>query len=398
MSKISSRIRLLLLPIALNLAASGISRSAAELPQIPSGIDRFLGIENLPLWPRAAPDARGTAPADIPSLTLMRPSFDRINGTAVIVAPGGAYAGLAFNLEGRQVADWFTARGVTAFVLSYRLGKQYPYPIPLNDAQRAIRFVRANAARWGVSADKIGMIGFSAGGHLTAMAGTAFHAANDTAGDPIDRASDRPDFVVLGYPALDAFEIGADGTSAYCRWTQIPNCDAKAYSQYVPYKLVRADSSPAFLYHTTEDNTSPLNSVRFYQALIESKIPAELHIFGRGAHGSGLGNGDPNLDHWPMLLEGWLRKEGFLDLPSKTLVPTAKEDETLSLQASVGAVLANPRAAALVKKVTGRDFPNDSYRKVLDTLSLALVLVNDFNITDQQLKDLDKALRSLDAR
>ena len=131
-------------------------------------LDPGLGISTLQLWPAGAPEIAGTSPDDLPTLTVFVPQKGRSTGSAVVVAPGGAYLGLASNLEGRQVADWFTARGITAFVLKYRLGAKYLYPIPLQDGQRAVRMVRSLAAADGFSPDRIGFVGFSAGGHLAA--------------------------------------------------------------------------------------------------------------------------------------------------------------------------------------------------------------------------------------
>src|SRR5438552_16106628 len=145
--------------------------------------DSFLGIATFPLWEGGAPEALGNAADDVPTITIFRPHAGTGNGTAVIVAPGGAYLGLAANLEERQVADWFTSRGVTAFVLKYRLGRKYLYPIPLGDARRAIRLVRSRAKEFGIVPNRVGMMGFSAGGHLTAMASTMFDDGQPTSPD-----------------------------------------------------------------------------------------------------------------------------------------------------------------------------------------------------------------------
>src|SRR4051794_6111189 len=146
--------------------------SGQQTAPTPRTDDSLLGIATYPLWEGGAPGALGTGDLDIPMLTLFRPQPHTGNGTAVIIAPGGAYLGLASNLEGRQVADWYTSRGVTGFVLRYRLGSKYLYPIPLEDAQRAMRFVRSHANDFGIRPDRIGFMGFSAGGHLAAMTAT----------------------------------------------------------------------------------------------------------------------------------------------------------------------------------------------------------------------------------
>lgn len=274
--------------------------------------DPFLEIATFPLWDAGAPGARGTGAADTPTLTVFRPQAGTGNGTAVIVAPGGAYLGLAANLEGRQVADWFAARGVTAFVLRYRLGSQYLYPIPLEDARRAVRLVRSRAAEYAIAPDRIGMVGFSAGGHLAAMAGTTSDSGRAGAPDPIERVSSRPDFLVLGYPWLNAMQSNPPGVLSYCGVMHIPADRCATFQQYSPQLRVSARTPPTFLYHTTDDRTVPVEaSVAFYRALAAAGVPAELHVFATGRHGSGLGLGDAALDLWPTLLEAWLRGRGL---------------------------------------------------------------------------------------
>src|SRR5262249_43054863 len=151
------------------------------------------------LWPKGAPGAVGAEATDKPTLTIYLPSPDKANGTAVVVCPGGGYQFLADDHEGKQVAQWFNARGVTAFILRYRLAPRYHHPAPLQDAQRAIRTVRARAKEWNVDPQKIGIMGFSAGGHLASTAGTHFDAGKADADDPIDRVGCRPDFLILCY-------------------------------------------------------------------------------------------------------------------------------------------------------------------------------------------------------
>jgi acetyl esterase/lipase len=278
--------------------------------------DPFLEIETLPLWEAGAPGARGTSPADTPMLAVFRPQRGTGNGTAVIVAPGGAYLGLAGNLEGRQVADWLAARGVTAFVLRYRLGSEYLYPIPLQDARRAVRLVRSRAATFGIAPDRIGLMGFSAGGHLAAMVGTTSDSvAAGAAGtaDSVERVASRPDFLILGYPWLNAMQANPPGVLSYCGVMHLAPDRCAAFRQYSPELHVSARTPPTFIYHTTDDKTVPVEaSVGFYRALAAAGVPAELHVFATGRHGSGLGLGDAALDLWPTLLEAWLRGRGLL--------------------------------------------------------------------------------------
>ncbi|HTZ59865.1 MAG TPA: alpha/beta hydrolase [Acidobacteriaceae bacterium] len=289
---------------------------AATLASAQAGqtIDPALEISTLQLWPSGAPQTAGTVPADLPTLTVFLPQKGRGTGSAVIVAPGGAYLGLASNLEGRQVADWFTARGVTAFVLKYRLGAKYLYPIPLLDAQRAVRLVRSLAASYGFSPDRIGFVGFSAGGHLAATTGTLFDTGKPDASDPVERLSDRPDFLVLGYPWLNAMQPSGQYIT-YCSVIKtIPPATCKEDEQkYTPSLHVTSQTPTTFIYSTTDDRTVPISaSVDFYRALVAAGVPAELHIFRNGEHGSGLGAGKATLDQWPVLLEAWLRDQGFL--------------------------------------------------------------------------------------
>jgi acetyl esterase/lipase len=258
------------------------------------------------LWPDGAPGAQGDTDADKPSLTIYHANSRQPDLTGVIVAPGGSYTNLAMNHEGRQVANLLNAAGITAFVLKYRLVPRYRHPVQLRDAQRAIRLVRARAAEFGVAADRIGMLGFSAGGHLTATAGTKFDAGKPDAPDPLDRVSSRPDFLVLAYPV-----ISFDWAIAHCG--SIRNLlgdtpDEKLLNDLSADLQVTPQTPPTFLFHTDGDTgVVPENSVRFYLALRRAKVPAELHIFEKGPHGVGLALSDPALSAWPPLLLTWLR-------------------------------------------------------------------------------------------
>jgi acetyl esterase/lipase len=296
------------------LVLAGVA--SGQVPAPPAGMvseDRFLGIATFRLWDGGAPGAIGRADADIPTLTLFRLQPRTGNGTAVVIAPGGAYLGLAANLEGRQVADWFAARGVTAFVLRYRLGKDYLYPTPLLDAQRAIRLVRSRAREFGIAPGRIGMMGFSAGGHLTATAGTMFDEGKADAPDPVERFSSRPDFIILGYPWLNAMKKDQKGVISYCSVLKIESEKCAAFERYSPDLHVSAQTPPAFIYHTTDDELVPVDgSLVFYRILTAAGVPAEMHLFAKGKHGSGLGLGDAALDSWPALLEAWLRGRGLL--------------------------------------------------------------------------------------
>ncbi len=297
---------------------AGVSFAAALSAQAPNcatpGTDNaFLGIQTVRPWPGTAPEAKGATCNDIPALTLMEPRQGAANGSAVIVLPGGSYMMLAADLEGREVADWFTARGFRAFILSYRLASHgYLLPVPLIDARRAIQTVRARAADYHINPNHIVVIGFSAGGHLAALAGTQFVPGDANADDPIARASSRPDYLVLGYPWIGA--ISSD-TSQYtfCKVANVMDqCEALRVA-FSPDLFVTKDTPPTFIYHTFNDKTVPVEqALRFYDALVKAGVPSELHIFANGAHGSGLGKGDAALNQWPGLLETWLRAQGLL--------------------------------------------------------------------------------------
>jgi acetyl esterase/lipase len=286
----------------------------------PGTDNTFLGIQTIRLWPGAAPEAKGATCNDIPALTLLEARPGSANGSAVIILPGGAYSHLAGDLEGREVADWFTARGFRAFILSYRLTSNgYGLPVPLVDARRAIQTVRARAVDYHISPNRIVVIGFSAGGHLAALAGTQFVAGDPDADDPIARASSRPDFVVLGYPWLDAITLDTTYLS-YCKmFNLMDQCEALR-AKYDPVLFVSKDTPPTFIYHTFNDKTAAAEaSIEFYQALLKAGVASEMHIFADGRHGSGLGKGDVALDQWPGLLETWLRAQGLLTV-DKTAV------------------------------------------------------------------------------
>jgi acetyl esterase/lipase len=282
----------------------------------------FLGIHTIRLWAGAAPQAKGSACEDVPALTVFEPHRGTDNGSAVIIFPGGAYRELAGNLEGRQYADWFTARGFRAFVVSYRLpGNGYVLPVPLLDARRAIQIVRSRARDYFVDPHRIVVVGSSAGGHLAALAGTQFVPGNPEAEDPTERVSSRPDYLVLVYPWIGAITTDTKHLS-YCNiFNLMGQCDALGKS-YSPDLFVSKETPPTFWYHTFDDETVPVEQgLRFYEALVKAGVQSEAHIFSRGTHGSGLGKGDPALDQWPGLLEAWLRAQGLLTKSTSVSAP-----------------------------------------------------------------------------
>lgn len=267
--------------------------------------------ETILLWPNGAPGAQGNADEDKPSITVFLPESEKRISTAVIVVPGGGYGVLANDHEGVQIARWVSSLGMPAFVLKYRLGPRYHHPIEWHDAQRAVRYVRAHAHDYGISPDRIGIWGFSAGGHLTATVETHFDSGDASAADPIDRQSSRPDFAILCYPVMtmkDPF-VHAGSRKNLLGDNPDPQLEALLSNE----EHVTPQTPPTFLFHTTDDPVVPVeNSILFYQALRKNNVPAEMHIFEHGPHGVGLAGTDSTLSIWPTLLANWLRTRGLL--------------------------------------------------------------------------------------
>ncbi len=264
------------------------------------------------LWPEGAPGALGDEPKDKPTLTLWLPEPEKATGAAIVVCPGGGYGHLAVDHEGKQIGEWLNSVGVAAFVLEYRhRNRGYGHPAPLQDAQRAIRTVRARAEAFDVDPKRIGILGFSAGGHLASTAATHFDAGDPTADDPIDRVSCRPDFAVLCYAVI---ALGEPFTHAGSQRNLLgPGAPEDLVRSLSSEKQVTAETPPTFLWHTDEDRgVPPENSVVFYLACRRHGVPAELHIFRTGRHGLGLAADVPGTRAWPRLCEQWMRAQGFL--------------------------------------------------------------------------------------
>jgi len=265
----------------------------------------------MPLWAGSAPGALGTDDADVPALTVFLPRTMRDGTPAVVVCPGGSYVNLASNHEGRQVANFLNSLGIAAFVLKYRLGPRYHHPVELGDAQRAIRTLRSHASEWRLDASRIGIMGFSAGGHLAMTASTWSDAGNPGAPDVVDRASSRPDFAVLGYPVISM-------TAAWTHKGSQRNLLGESPDPDLAQKLsgenaVTKDTPPTFIFQTNEDATVPAeNAAYYFLALRKAGVPVELHVFEKGAHGVGLANDTPSLSPWSSLLATWLRGRGVI--------------------------------------------------------------------------------------
>jgi acetyl esterase/lipase len=261
------------------------------------------------LWPGGAPGAQGDADIDKPSLTIY-PADQKVQ-TGVVVFPGGGYAHLAMDHEGQQIAAWLNGRGIPAFVLKYRLGMKYHHPIELGDAQRAIRYVRAHASEYGISPNRIGIWGFSAGGHLASTAETHFDNGKPDSADVIERQSSRPDFAILSYPVITMKEPYVHHGSKTNLLGENPSSDLVDILSNEAQ--VTKDTPPTFLFHTSDDPVVPVqNSIEFYTALRKAGVPAEMHIYEHGKHGVGLAKDNPALSTWPMLLENWLKARQLL--------------------------------------------------------------------------------------
>ena len=266
------------------------------------------------LWPDGAPGAKGQAEGDQPTLTIYLPPAAQASGAAVVICPGGGYGHLATDHEGHQIAQWLNSFGVAGFILQYRhrnSGAGYGHPAPLQDAQRAVRTVRSRAKEWRVDPGRIGIIGFSAGGHLASSVITHFDESFSEPKDAIDRASSRPDFAILVYPVISFTEPFSHFGS--CKNLLGANADPKLVEKLSSEKQVTPQTPPTFLISTWEDKGVPAeNSIAFYLALRKAKVPAELHVFAKGPHGFGLGQKIEGTSAWPGLCQKWMEVSGFL--------------------------------------------------------------------------------------
>jgi acetyl esterase/lipase len=256
------------------------------------------------LWPSKSVQFEGETaeqPVLVPYL------LDGEHMPCVIVCPGGGYARLA-NHEGEPVALWLNSIGISAFVLKYRVAP-HRHPIPMNDAKRAIRLVRSRSAEWRLDPNRIGILGFSAGGHVAASAGTHYDLGDEGASDPIDRVSSRPDLMVLCYPVISFMEHAHSG-SVHNLLGDEPTDEMKLY--YSNQYQVNTDTPPAFLWHTADDASVPVeNSLMFASALSKSGVPFDLHCYESGRHGLGLAEEHPEAYQWTKACEVWLRRRGF---------------------------------------------------------------------------------------
>ena len=266
----------------------------------------------IPLWPEGAPGALGTNASDVPTLTVYLPDPSVATGAAMVVCPGGGYAGLAEH-EGSHYARWLCEQGIAGIVLKYRLGSAgYRHPRMLEDAQRAMRLTRFHAADWKIDPKRVGIIGSSAGGHLASTLMTHFDLGDANASDPVEKESCRPDLGVLCYPVITMGSFTHKGS----RQNLLGKNPSDELVKYLSNELqVTTNTPPCFLFHTADDPAVPVeNSLSFADALSKAHVPFELHIYQHGPHGIGLGNKTYDKAHfhpWTVECQRWLKERGF---------------------------------------------------------------------------------------
>lgn len=277
----------------------------------------------LPLWPENIPNYQKTDEVEMvestdmvrvsyvqtPNITVYLPAKKNATGQAVVICPGGGYRILAYDWEGSEIAKWLNSKGIAGIVLKYRLpvskSNVVAHKSPLLDAHRAIRLTRYHADEWNINKDKIGIIGFSAGGHLASTAGTHFEDGNRDAADPVEAMSSRPDFMILGYPVITFSEPFTHKGSRKALLGENPD---PALIEYYSNELqVTADTPPTFIVHAGDDKSVPIeNSLVFYQALKDNGVPAEMHIYPAGGHGFSLAVCKGYLETWTDCCIDWL--------------------------------------------------------------------------------------------
>jgi acetyl esterase/lipase len=262
----------------------------------------------IPLWPDDVPGALGKEEKDVPTLTVFLPEPGTATGAAMVIFPGGAYGALAPH-EGKGYADWLVTNGISCFVVKYRLGSGgYRHPAMLQDAARAVRLVRARAAEWKIDPKRIGIIGSSAGGHLSSTLITHFDSGKSDAGDPIERESSRPDLAILCYPVIT---MGANTHAGSKKNLLGDKPDPDLVKSLSNETQVTKETPPCFVWHTQEDKAVKVeNSLAFASALQQAGVPFDLHVYQKGPHGIGLGKDQPH--PWANACIYWLRGYKFV--------------------------------------------------------------------------------------
>ncbi|NND99497.1 MAG: alpha/beta hydrolase [Pirellulaceae bacterium] len=280
---------------------------AAEAPQPSSE----------PLWADGAPGVTAKADGDVPQLMITRAQSPTPTA-AVVILPGGGYGGHAMGHEGYEFAQWFHSMGITSAICTYRLrgkgndGKGYGHPVPMMDAQRAIQSLRARSKELNVDPNRVGVIGFSAGGHLCSTVSTKFADGQPDSADPIARVSSRPDFSILCYPVIG---LGKPYTHQGSQRNLLgSDADPELIASLSNEDQVTKQTPPTFLFHTEEDQAVPVeNSLRYYEACKQHGVAAEMHVFAKGRHGLGLAKDIPGASQWPDLCKNWLDRIGMIN-------------------------------------------------------------------------------------
>ena len=247
-----------------------------------------------------------------PTIQVFLPSKRNATRQAVVVCPGGGYAILAYDWEGTDIAKWLNSHGIAAIVLKYRLpspaSQVNPHDVPLMDAQRALRMTRQHAEEWNIDPEQIGIMGFSAGGHLASTLGTHYDAGISNSKDPVEKFSSRPDFMILGYPVISLKEHVAHIGSRNNLLGKSPSHDL--VEKFSNELQVTEDTPPTFIFHSQDDTGVPVqHSLLFYEALLEAKVPVEMHLYPKGGHGYSLGiNAEGTFKQWPVSCIQWLKE------------------------------------------------------------------------------------------
>jgi acetyl esterase/lipase len=287
-----------------SVVSPGKPATAAAPPPTTAPATRPTVGQIIRLWDDRAPRATGDKDADIPTIQVFLPDPAKANGCAVVICPGGGYCGLAMGYEGTDVAKWFNTHGVAAFVLKYRIAP-YGQPMPMLDGQRAIRLVRMNSKAWGIDWKRIGIMGFSAGGHVASTVGTHWDKYIPASPDPVNGQSCRPDFMLLVYPVITMKpKIAHEGSRRNLLGDKPPQKLVDLYSNELQ---VKDDTPPAFIVASKTDDVVPVkNSELFADALKAHKIPHEFLELPTGNHGYGMAANDPKLSVWTDACLKWM--------------------------------------------------------------------------------------------
>ena len=296
------RLKFLLLSFVLGCAMLAGAQTPEVFPLWPQGVKENNGIK----VDRTVDDQGGISNNSTAELLVFHPDPAKNTGKAVLICPGGGYTYLAMGYEGEEFAQWLVKQGITGIVLKYRMPNQHDR-IPMTDALRAMKWIRSRSEEWGIDPAKVGIAGFSAGGHLASTVSTHFDSGKSGTTDRLEQYSSRPDFQILFYPV---FSMTAGLTHRGSREALLgKNPSAEAIAQYSNEQHVTAKTPPALLFHSDDDTVVPsMNSVVFYQALKKNKVPAVLYIFDKGGHGWGMRNNFEYHNQWTNLLANWLKK------------------------------------------------------------------------------------------